>query len=348
MDSSSSSSILKAHAMLEAQLAHNPQLLAAAKAQMEEQIAASPESFLRNMDNSPKGKIEQCRRNHHHQNHYEIITNALDEAVKQIIMLATMNNDRTTFPAVDLAAGSAYHTSQYALRYRQPFYPASLTWYPTDTSDAIRTVTRPCLQYIMSAECDWVGCRVELRGLKRQDYNGKGGIVLRKDTKMAGRYAVQLDDKAKAISFKAENLVKKDNSNNQEERLLSSSLSNDDTTEQSIYNGLLERTCTLNVLERDTWSELLQQKVKGQCAVVTCTNLLTEIGHRNPFVWQVIMEIASKLLFPGGLLLHGDADGWDGQFGNVTVMEEYAQSVGLALYTKVQLDAWVLMLWKKL
>ena len=366
----------QANAMLEAHLGYDPQLLAAAKAQMEEQASTSPEAFRRTMDNSPEGKIKKCRTDEATIRQYQVFSKALDDPIKKLFLEMTagnnssddgkVNNTRTSFPAVDLAAGSAYFTSQWALRYREPLCAGSLEWYPTDTNDAVEKFTRPCLTYLAEeAEQHSFLCadrhgdavfrqdRIILEGLKTVEYNGQEGVLLHKDPKIAGRYAVRLDRKAKPMSFKAANFVvrkggpggNEDTTSRTTEEQNRRLLSSQNYLERDLFRGLLERSCDLDLLKRETWSELLE-KLNGQCALVTCTNLLTEIGHREPTVWKTVMEVASKLLFSGGFLLQGDADGW-GQFGNVQIMEEHAKLLGLTLHTQVKLNAWALVLWKK-
>lgn len=328
------------------------------------------------MDNSPKGKIAQCRESSSSRhNYYAEFTKALDDPIKNLLQEHSMAAARSRkLPAVDLAAGSAYFTSQLALRYREPFCDhGSLEWYPTDTHDALQNFTRPCLEYLANeaAEQESLLCRdrngdalfpreqVELQGLKTTAYNGLGGVVLHTDPNIAGCYAVQLDKRTKPSSFKPEKFVRtatpttvdaadvvdNDNSTTIEEkqrRILSSR----NYLERYLYNGLLERSCSVDLLKRETWSALTL-KLKRQCGLVTCTNLLTEIGHREPTVWKNVMEVGSELLVSGGFLLQGDANGW-GHFGNVRIMEEHAKSLGLTIHTQVQLEAWALVLWKKL
>jgi hypothetical protein len=345
------------------------------------------------MDNSPKGKIKQCR-TAAATRQYQVVTNALDGPIRALFLEMAANNAPCRVPAVDLAAGSAYFTSQWALRYGAPTFCAAedvtslslLDWYATDTTDAIATFTRPCLTYL-AQEAEQQAClctdrngaavfpqeRIILQGLSNVAYNGKEGTVLHKDPKVEGRYAVRLDHQtAKPISFKADNLVvmKSDHgpgsrSHDGGDDTSSSSRSIEETqrrllssqnySERDLFQGLLARSCDFDILKRDTWTSsslsgggqpLLLEKLHGQCALVTCTNLLTEIGHREPTAWKTVMEVAGTLLFPGGLLLQGDADGW-GQFGNVPVMNDHAKSLGFTLQTHTRLEAWALVLWKK-
>lgn len=360
----------QAHAMLEMHLGYDPQLLAAAKAQMEEQIATSPDGFRRKMDNTPEGKIAQCRNSSHN----GVVTKALDNPIKQFLEEMAARNKHNNpdkdfaYPAVDLASGSAYFTSRWALRYCTPSFCkyGSLEWYPTDTEDALEHFTRPCLEYLAkeadvkqpeSQEPSFL-CRdrngdglvprqrIQLQGLNNVTYNGQEGVLLNRDPKVPGRYAVQLDNnKTKPISFKSENLVRK-------APPTALSPQNLKMERDGIYKGMIERSCHVDLLKRETWLDLLvNQNLKGKCALVTCTNLLTEIGHREPTVWTNVMEIGSALLISGGFLLHGDADGW-GHFGKAPIMEEHANanSLGLTLHSQVKLDndEWALVLWRKL
>jgi len=264
----------------------------------------SPEAFIRNMDNTPEGKIKQCRNKMG--DYYSVVTKALDDPIKEFLASnnreANSNCRQRVFPAVDFAAGSAYFTHQLALRYREPLCDRSLEWYPTDTTDGLEKFTRPCLKYL-AKEAESFLCtdrnggavfprqRVELQGLKNDDYNGQEGVVLHKDPKTVGRYAIQLDSKAKPISFKADNFVRTDISDH----------SSTNNGNRFLVEGLRERSCNVDVLKRETWSDVLE-KLAGQCALVTCTNLLTEIGHREPTAWKTVMELASELLVSGGYL----------------------------------------------
>jgi hypothetical protein len=183
--------------------------------------------------------------------------------------------------------------------------------------------------------------QVLLQGLRNEQYNGRLGMVLHPDPKVMGRYAVQMLDEdvtsstsASPMSFKAVNFVL---------------VGPGEDNKEPIIKGLLERTCPLNILQRDTWSTLLQT-LRGQCALVTCTNLLSEIGHSDPMAWKQVMEVASQLLQSGGLLMHGDADGWGLGFGSMPIMMEYAESVGLKGHTELKMEgeAWTLVLWEKI
>lgn len=372
----------QANAMLEAHLSYDPQLLAATKSKMEEQIAADPESFRRSLDNTPKGKIERCRNSEISKRQYQVIIRALDDPINKQLFLDdakktnSAENSTLSYPAVDLGCGSAYFTSQYALRYHK-----SLVWYPTDTKHTIQQFTIPCLKYLLTEEekkkeeeesptkqqCSDSACflllckdrngdniypneRVILEGLKTVRYNGRKGTVLHKDPKIDGRFAIILDDdddrKSKPISFKSENFIR--------EETVSGTFASKAADDKDIYQGLLDRTCQFDLLQRESRSELLnkiklKQNNNNKCALVTCTNLLSEIGHREGSnAWKIVMEVASKklLLSPGGLLLQGDTDGW-GQFGNIPIMEEHAKPLGLTLHTHIKLDGWVLVLWKK-
>ena len=358
----------QAHAVLETHLGHNPQLLAAARAQMEEQAVASPDTFKSRMDNSPQGKIRQYRQSEAAIQQYKVLTTALDEPVKKLLaekaVPVVAGSSSSSFPAVDLAAGSAYITSQFALRYRQPFCAGAFDWIPTDTTDTIERLTRPCLTYLaeearqhvflckdLNGDPIFSNDRVTLQGLKSIKYNGKVGVVLGRDPTTAGRFAVQLGENTKPISFKAQNLVCQQVESNSVDKSCSVEEKHrrfwsQKDLEQSLYEGLLERSSTFDILKREFWPGYRLEELRGRCALVTCTNLLTEIGHKEPGAWKLVMEIASELLFPGGLLLQGDADGW-GHFGNVPLIQDYARPLGLVLQTNINLDAWVLFLWRK-
>lgn len=372
----------QAHALLEQQLGHNPELLAAAKAQMDEIAAVSPEKFLGMVDNSPKAKIKKCRQEKA-QKQYQAICEVLDEPIRQLLLLKRENENHDRISAVDLAAGSAYFTSQWALRYREPFFQGhqSMEWYPTDTKEALAQFTRPCLEYLaQEAEtrkkdqqnssalplCTdpngtllFPKARIVLQGLTAEAYNGREGVLLYQDPANADRYAVRLLDpsrllldelqlsKQKPMSFQAKNLTSI--LPIEEQQLLRLLRQQQPYTEQDFFRELHERSCALDLLRQETWSKLLdEQGQRGKCGLVTCTNLLTEIGHCEPNAWKIVMEIAADLLLEGGYLLHGDTDGWGPDFGNPAASQAHASSLGFTLETRVELDAsWVIMLWKK-
>jgi hypothetical protein len=92
------------------------------------------------------------------------------------------------------------------------------------------------------------------------------------------------------------------------------------TSANSFFDQLLERSCEINLVHPDTWTNLTENpNIRGRCALVTCTYLLTSIGAHHPTVWQETLQLASQLLRPGGYLLqydttrytHTDDDGND-------------------------------------
>jgi len=102
-----------------------------------------------------------------------------------------------------------------------------------------------------------------------------------------------------------------------------------------LYDGLLEHAFELDIHHRKGWSNA--DAVEGRCAVVTCTDLLTCLGCRNPESWQDCLELAYRLLAPGGVSLTFDATDWGG-YGDLTTMQKFIQSKKLPLSPKTCSD----------
>jgi hypothetical protein len=283
---------------------------------------------------------------------YPHFCQALDDRLRAFFQSKPANVK--VFPAVDLSAGTAVYTCQYALRYRPPEFCATLRWYPSDWTGSgeyspLDKETRAAIR-IMAKEADTEDVvlfsdpqgaavfpqdEVFLEGLSRAEYNGLKGIVLHHDAKSPGRFAVQLEltaaQKRKNISLKAENLFRMGSPENGPtlERTNRRQLSIRGEA-KAFYNGLLERACELDLQQHDTWSNV--QEIYGRCALVTATSILTCMGHRAPLVWQDSLEIASRLLMPGGILMQYDTVNW-GDYGDVRTMLNYSvtKSLGLIL-----------------
>jgi hypothetical protein len=332
---------------------------------------------------TPKGRIDHFKSIAAKE--YPIFTEGLDPYMRQFfadraataataatataIARQPSEEQSISFPAVDLGAGSAYYTVQWALRYRAPSFEGSptttfmLEWYPTDIEDILKQSTRPCLQYMKdeAAKCAFLGMdrndsplypnnRIILQGLSNETYNGNEGSVLRRDPSSQGRYAIKLDgtdNSSQPMSFKRTNLVKKDFPENAVASLEEAHrqlLSIEQGMDAAVYDGLLERSCELDVLQRETWSTLVE-KLRGTCALVTCTSLLSAIGYREPDAWKNVMDIATSLLISGGFLMQYDRTN-EGHFGHVSVMERYATPLGLTLKNKVGSSRQTFLLWQ--
>lgn len=281
---------------------------------------------------------------------YQHFCKALDERLRQLM---ADNPNQESFPAVDLAAGAAVYTVQYALRYRPPFLRASLEWYPTDwegKEDAagcgpLSKETRPAIEFMAKeAQADYPlfqdakggpvypNDKVVLDGLSRAEFNGLRGKIIGKDEKKQGRFAVQIDKQNNSLSFQSSNISKIDCPENECRDVERSSLralsSTENNEDQDFYRGLLERSCRVDILNHKTWQNLAA--VYGKCALTICTSFLSCMGYRDPDAWQGVLELASKLLITGGYLLTYDTDKWGG-YSNVPVMEEYVSSKNLGL-----------------
>ena len=159
--------------------------------------------------------------------------------------------------------------------------------------------------------------KVKLVGLSSEKFNNRLGIINGKDPKSPDRIGVQVDGYKKPMSFKTANLVNLD--------------------AKSTARILLFRSFELDILDRATWGNFDAsyhadgvRTLKGQCAVVTCTSLLTKVGKYFPLIWQQAMEVASMMLAPGGIFLQHDTIEFS-DFGRKETMREYAQKRHLHL-----------------
>lgn len=138
---------------------------------------------------------------------------------------------------------------------------------------------------------------------------------------------------------------------------------------KALLDGLLERCCNVDVLKPTTWSNV--KSIEGTCALVTCTNLsltatATKIlqqqknqkGDEPPSWLDCLLELASKLLMPGGYLVVWDVyekkDG--GGYGDIEAMMKTIKTKNLPLalatysYPTVpsgKTEPMVMMAWKK-
>jgi hypothetical protein len=74
---------------------------------------------------------------------------------------------------------------------------------------------------------------------------------------------------------------------------------------KAFFEGLLARACVLDLLDRQTWSPVLD-KMGGQSALATCKSLLSAIGYREPYAGYNVMEVCFSLLASGGFRMHYD------------------------------------------
>lgn len=326
--------------------------------------------------NTPRGQIDQQRYlafgPEGKDGLYFHYTKALDARLKAFF---AANPDESTFPAVDLASGSALIPVMFGLRYRQPLYPASLQWYVSEWDDLgpverqsrmdsqhlnlydsykcfLECLTRPAIQ-IMADEAVadsplftdvnntvvYPKDRVVLLGLSTKEFNGLRGIMLGRDTKAQGRFLVQLDKRDKPLSFKGENVRTREVQKELSIELKSQRDLVSKGENGVFFDGLLERACEIDVQKHETWANVSSQY--GKCALVTCTIFLNCMGYRGPLAWQDVLELASKLLAVGGFLLTYDPEKWGG-YANVPIMEAYVatKSLGLQLEQRNVPTAW--------
>lgn len=260
------------------------------------------------------------------------------------------NPEQSRFPAIDIGSGPAAHVVKLALHFREPLYKRhELVWYPTNWTggdgtpthdNPIEFETRAVLKYCLEETKDKVdnvlftdkngqpvykGDLIELSGLKTTQFNGKHGVARGVDPKSEGRIAVQLTtDWNDRKSFKQQNITYLGGEISMENAVLRT------MTQQGSYKeffqGLLDRTTEIDILKHKTWSNL--QEVEGKCALITCSNLLTQIGYRDPTAFRDTMEFASRFLCQDGYLLQYDAINFGG-FGED--LEAFPSALGLKL-----------------
>ena len=283
------------------------------------------------------------------------------------------SNEEDTYPAVDLAAGSCVYTVAWAQHFRKPRYKSSLQWYPTDykgqihPSDGntegdggpIETDLRMTLRFL-SENSDplfadkngiaiFAGDSIRLEGLRSQQYNGLHGVVVGADPQVEGRYAVQLGDDMnwKSCSFKVVNIRRANDLMGSEEGVKLEEAKEYATDRERLLAGMLDRSCELDILKESTWSNVTP--IYGKCALVTCTNLLSCLGYRNPEAWKDCLMIAARLLRPGGIFMAEDDTVDD--FGNYEAMQEFIHrnqlDLDLTLATVTDDGSSAKLVWKK-
>ena len=173
------------------------------------------------------------------------------------------------------------------------------------------------------------GDSIRLEGLKSQQYNGLHGVVVGPDPQVDGRFEVQLGDDMtwKSCSFKASNIKRASEWMGSDQGTKFDAATEYAADRKRLLSDMLDRSCELDILIDSTWNNLAD--IHGKCALVTCTNLLCCLGHRNPEAWKDFLKIASRLLRPGGFFMAED-DVVD-DFGDVEKMEEFIESNRLGL-----------------
>jgi hypothetical protein len=298
---------------------------------------------------------------------YYHFVHALDSRLKAFF---AENPTEKKFPAVDLASGAAVYPVMLGFRYLQPVYPATLQWYPTewggDGRSYLETETRPAIKILAKEVADAYPLfkdgnghvvqpkdMVSLDGLSMKELNGLRGIIAGKDPESKGHYVVQVEDQDKPLSLKAENLCTLETMGSRGLEHMSQKILILKRQDKAFFDALLARTREVDVLNHETWSNVAGQY--GKCALVTCTILLNSMGYRAPQAWQNVLELASTLLRPGGLLLTYDTEKWGG-YANTPEMEAYIKTnaLGLVLDERSEPTSWddddgrmFLLIWKK-
>lgn len=266
-----------------------------------------------------------------------------------------MHPSEDQFPAIDIGSGHGGYVVHMALHFRPPIFQKKLVWYATDwTGDQnpnggpLETETRAALKYCIKESVEKVenvlftdkngkpvyeGDGVQLAGLKSVQFNGKRGQAQGLDPKAEGRIAVQVSaDVNDKKSFRRENITYLGETSIEDVVLRSMRI---DGSHVEFFKGLLDRTREIDILKKDTWSNL--HELEGKCALVTCSSLLTCLGYREPTAWQDTMEFASTFLCKDGLLLQYDAIDYGG-FGDQEVMDAFVgeKFLGLKLEDVIQ------------
>jgi hypothetical protein len=259
----------------------------------------------------------------------------LDSRMKDFYLQNT-DSGLTHFPAVDLAAGEAVSTLLYALRYRRPQFDATLDWYPTelkgkqDDPNPLDNELRVSLQ-LMQTKADEENFlfadsngtevfrkdKVVIEGLKKKpQFNGIIGSVRNPDQYDEDRFGVKVEGEEQLLSIKKEHLTRTGGG----ER-------------PGFFKELLDRSCEINMLEHDTWDNL--NEIYGKTALVSCTYLICSVGDETPNIWQDTLELASKLLMPGGYLIQYDTVKYGG-YGDENVMQKYIAKNQLGLEMEIR------------
>ena len=263
--------------------------------------------------------------------------------------------------AVDLGAGTAVYTVAFAEQWPSlTFYateredPGSLDAYPTglhQTREALKVAATECdpvevangRRLLCIAEADGPPCAVRegdvvrTTGLQRAELNGKLGVALKKRPD-GERIAVQLQgDDAEPKAFRAKNLAFE-----QPGAALDSLTASElerlrlEVTQLARRQCILQvATCELDLQRKETWESGELQALRGQCALVTCMSLLSQVGFEAPTLWQQALQAGAALLCLGGILMQYDTAKWGG-FANEEVMRPFAAALGLNLVQKAE------------
>lgn len=184
------------------------------------------------------------------------------------------------------------------------------------------------------------GDLVTLKGLQSQpELNGRKGIAL--SARQGGdRFAVQLEGETEPKALKPANLEYEQPGwlHHRASRPAGDIAAAEGELERLRAEvSLLERQAAVSSvtameadIEREaSWTELLTL-MGGQCGLVTCMSLLSQVGHEKPLLWQRALTFAGQLLGHGGVCLLYDTCKY-GSFGEPDSMREHGKGVGMML-----------------
>ena len=271
--------------------------------------------------------------------------------VKRLPNYAVEDGKRELHNAVDLAAGAGVYTCWLEVAFNK-----YLEWTPTEMEDPeaignMLTCGYPLLMAAIEYQRDdaeqieqpnsvgalfadagglpvRAGDLVQLNGLQSAGFNGKLGRINQR--RANGRFAVCLEESGEEKAFKSCNLLRVFESQGSMEDSEKAKLAEDVNTlhQWHVLDRLAARVCHLDITNRATWTNA--SHLHGTCMVVTCTSLLTQVGYREPKMWQDTLELGALLLAPGGFIFQYDGDKHGG-YGNVETMEAFIASKQLNL-----------------
>lgn len=203
---------------------------------------------------------------------------------------------------------------------------------------------------------------VRLNGLSQAKFNGKEGVVERKDPKDSNRIAVKVNGESK--SLKPSNLMLvptgqgfKRNVTYDEALAIDKDL---DTLDKLISWSIEAMPVAALGGDQFPWLRFIRQKALSMsCCLVTCTNLLVRRGDEVPAIWKDLVCLAGEALRVGGYLIHLDTNRYGEGFGDEDVMRKYGLEDATACMELVSIDRnpvedseledqLILVVWKKM
>ena len=253
--------------------------------------------------------------------------------------------------AVDLVAGCGVMTASFALRYRQPAFPATLEFIPADPKPQVaklgfqemaQEVANDPLFDDPEGLPVYAGSHVVLRGLSNDKFNNREGKVIEKDAAQEGRFAVLLLDEKRDFETKPIS-VKGDKMYSMPSEVGNAVLHNAMTKEeqQEFFQELSKRTCQYNLAKLGNDEIGLVQVLRGKCALVTCIDPKSRYPASTwpggKAHWYEAMSAASHLLMEGGCfvimdyykgIFHDEGD----HYGNIGYMEKLVYEDNMSMY----------------